>query len=162
LREFTIKPNFSGFLVMFICNHCPYVNAIIKKIVRDCKDLEKLGVHSLAICSNDSLMYPEDSYEKMKSYSKDNNFSFPYLHDPDQKIAKLYGAICTPDFFGFNQNSLLQYRGRLDGSGKNPTTDNLDRDLYNAMKQISQTGQGPKNQHTSIGCSIKWRQNRGG
>ena len=118
--------------------------------------LKKLGVYSVAICSNDFLDYPEDSFEEMKRYSEKNNFSFPYLHDPDQNIARLYGAICTPDFFGFNKEGELQYRGRLDASGKEENN-TLDRDLLNAMIQISRTGKGPKKQLASIGCSIKWK-----
>ncbi len=155
-NELLIKPDCTGILVMFICNHCPYVKAIISKLVKDCKVLKKLGVYSVAICSNDFLDYPEDSFEEMKRYSEKNNFSFPYLHDPDQNIARLYGAICTPDFFGFNKEGELQYRGRLDASGKEENN-TLDRDLLNAMIQISRTGKGPKKQLASIGCSIKWK-----
>ena len=159
LYDYISKPDCRGFLVMFICNHCPYVNAIIEKIVIECTELKKIGIWSLAICSNDSVMYPEDSFAKMKSYSKNHKFTFPYLHDSDQKIANLYKAVCTPDFFGFNHENSLQYRGRLDGSGKSQTNNSMDRELYNAMKKISKTGKGPEEQNVSIGCSIKWNQN---
>ena len=159
LYDYVSKVYCRGFLIMFICNHCPYVNAIIKKIVRDCTELEEHGILSLAVCSNDSSLYPEDSFEKMKSYSKKNNLTFPYLHDSDQKVASSYEAVCTPDFFGFNSKGLLQYRGRLDESGKNPTENLVDRELFNAMTKIGKSGKGPKDQNRSIGCSIKWHQN---
>ena len=159
LYDYISKPECRGFLLMFICNHCPYVNAIIKKIIIDCSKLRKNGIFSIAICSNDSQLYPEDSFEKMKLYSKNHKFTFPYLHDPDQKIASLYKAVCTPDFFGFNQECLLQYRGRFDGSGKSVTKSSMDSELYQSMKKIAKTGVGPKEQNVSIGCSIKWKQN---
>ena len=157
LYDYVSKPHCRGFLIMFICNHCPYVNAIIDKIVNDCAELEQHGILSLAICSNDSEQYPDDSFENMKLYSKENKFTFPYLHDADQKIASLYQAVCTPDFFGFNQKNLLQYRGRLDGSGKNPTQNETDRELFDAMQNIGKFGKGPEKQNVSIGCSIKWK-----
>ncbi|OUT97483.1 MAG: thioredoxin family protein [Betaproteobacteria bacterium TMED41] len=157
LKKFVSNSKCSGFLIMFICNHCPYVNSIVKKIVINCSDLQQYGVFSLAICSNDSVKYPEDSFEKMKTYSTSNGFTFPYLHDSDQKVAKLYDAKCTPDFFGFNESGLLQYRGRLDATGRQPTNELSDRELFNAMILIARTGEGPPEQKASIGCSIKWK-----
>ena len=148
--------NCHAVLVMFICNHCPYVKAIIQKLVADCEELKKYGVECLAICSNDTIEYPEDSFENMIIFAKDNKINFPYLHDPQQIVAKTYSAVCTPDFFGFNGEGLLQYRGRLDASGKN-TGSNLKRELFEAMKEIALTGKGPDEQHPSIGCSIKWK-----
>lgn len=143
-------------LVMFICNHCPYVKAVIKDIVEDCKKLETNGVKSVAICSNDVKNYPEDSFENMIKFSKEHNFSFPYLIDETQDIAKNYGAVCTPDFFGYNNNLELQYRGRIrELKDLKPVTSG-DSELYKAMKQIAETGKGPNNQIPSMGCNIKW------
>ena len=148
-----------GTLLMFICNHCPYVKAIIEDLVQDCKNLEKFGIKSVAICSNDSINYPEDSYDKMIEFSKKYNFNFPYLIDETQKVAKDYDAVCTPDFFGYNKNLELQYRGRL-RELKNliPQRDG-DSDLLRAMRQIAETGKGPENQVPSAGCGIKWKNN---
>jgi peroxiredoxin len=145
-----------GLLVLFICNHCPYVKAILNKIVRDTKELRELGVNSVAIMSNDMSMYAEDSKENMLKIASEYNFSFPYLIDSTQQIAKDYGAVCTPDFFGYNSDLKLQYRGRLDASRKETAAENSRRDLFAAMKQIAKTGQGPKEQIPSMGCSIKW------
>ena len=146
----------NGLLIMFICNHCPYVKAIIRDIVEDCKNLKKEGVNSIAIMSNDTKEYPEDSFENMKIFSKKFNFSFPYLIDETQEIAKEYGAVCTPDFFGYNSKLELQYRGRIrELKDLKPITSG-DSDLYKAMKQIAETGKGPKNQIPSMGCNIKW------
>ena len=149
----------NGTLIMFICNHCPYVKAIIKDIVIDCENLKKLGIRSLAICSNDPINYPEDSFEKMIEFSKNNNFTFPYLLDETQEVAKTYDAVCTPDFFGYNKNLELQYRGRM-RELKNlvPVRDN-ESDLRKAMKQIAKTQKGPQDQIPSVGCSIKWKNN---
>ncbi len=144
-----------GTLVMFICNHCPYVKSVIDRIVRDANELEALGIKTIAICANDANDYPEDSFENMIKFSKQHGFSFPYLHDKDQQIAKNYNAVCTPDFFGFDQNLGLQYRGRLDASRKDAVPD-AKRELFDAMKQVAQTGHGPKDQIPSMGCSIKW------
>ena len=146
-----------GTLIMFICNHCPYVKAVIKDIAEDCKKLENFGIKSVAICSNDQINYPEDSFENMIIFGKKHNFSFPYLIDDTQNVAKKYEAVCTPDFFGYNKNLELQYRGRL-RELKNlvPVTEGVS-DLLKAMKQISKTGNGPKNQVPSAGCSIKWK-----
>jgi peroxiredoxin len=147
----------NGTLIMFICNHCPYVKAITKDIVEDCDELKKLGVNSIAISSNDPTNYPEDSFENMTKFAKKNEFSFPYLIDETQDIAKAYDAVCTPDFFGYNKNLELQYRGRS-RELKNliPIRDG-ESDLYKAMKQIAETNNGPKDQIPSAGCSIKWK-----
>ena len=146
----------NGLLVMFICNHCPYVKAIIDRIVAGASDIEKYGIKSVAIMSNNPDDYPEDSFDNMKRVADKYRFNFPYLIDTDQKIAEKYGAICTPDFFGYNVDLQLQYRGRLDESGKNPAKADCRRELYEAMKRIAQTGKGPLEQTPSIGCSIKW------
>jgi len=145
-----------GLLVMFICNHCPYVKAIRQRLVADVRELQALGVNAVAISSNDTVNYPEDSFDNMKKVAAEFDFPFPYLFDENQKVAKAYGAICTPDFFGFNAKLELQYRGRFDAAGRGePPADNP-RDLFNAMKQVAQTGHGPRQQTPSIGCSIKW------
>ena len=149
----------NGTLVMFICNHCPYVKAVIKDIVEDCNNLKELGVTAVAICSNDTINYPEDSFENMIEFSKKHQFNFPYLFDETQNVAKSYDAVCTPDFFGYNNNLELQYRGRI------RELDNLkpvragDSDLFTAMKQIAETGKGPETQIPSVGCGIKWLDN---
>ena len=146
----------NGTLVMFICNHCPYVKAVIKDIVEDVKFLEDLGIKSVAIMSNDVKNYPEDSFENMISFSKLHNFSFPYLIDDTQQIAKDYDAVCTPDFFGYNKNLELQYRGRIrELKDLKPVTQG-DSDLRTAMKLVTKSGKGPKNQIPSMGCNIKW------
>ena len=146
----------NGTLIMFICNHCPYVKAIIKDLVEDVKYLENLGIKSVAIMSNDIKNYPEDSFENMISFSKLHNFSFPYLIDETQKVAKEYGAVCTPDFFGYNKNLELQYRGRIRKLKNLKAVREGESDLKNAMKLIAKFGRGPKNQIPSMGCSIKW------
>jgi peroxiredoxin len=145
-----------GLLVMFICNHCPYVKAILDRLVRDTRELRDLGVHSVAIMSNDPHQYEEDSFESMKKIARDNDFPFPYLLDETQQVAKAYGAVCTPDFFGYNADLQLQYRGRLDASRKEAATEDVRRDLFEGMKQIAETGNGPEEQIPSMGCSIKW------
>ncbi len=141
---------------MFICNHCPYVKAVIDRIVRDCRDLEAQGIRSLAIMSNDVNQYPEDSFENMKRFAALHEFPFPYVLDETQDVARAYDAVCTPDFFGFNADLKLQYRGRLDASKVQPMP-NAPRELYHAMVRIAETGQGPADQIPSMGCSIKWR-----
>ena len=146
----------NGTLIMFICNHCPYVVAVIKDIIKDCKNLKKLGIKAVAICSNDSINYPEDSFDKMISFHKDHNFDFPYLLDETQIVAKNYGAVCTPDFFGYNRNMELQYRGRIRELRKLKPVKLGDSDLFIAMKKIAKTGKGPETQIPSMGCSIKW------
>jgi len=147
----------NGTLVMFICNHCPYVKAITKDIVEDCNELKKIGINSVAISSNDPTNYPEDSFDNMIKFAKKNDFSFPYLIDETQEIAKAYDAVCTPDFFGYNKDLELQYRGRS-RELKNliPIRDGKS-DLYKAMKLIAETSNGPKDQIPSAGCSIKWK-----
>ncbi len=145
-----------GTLVMFICNHCPYVVGAIRRIVRDADELAPLGVKSVAICSNDANVYPEDSFDNMKSFAEEHAMKFPYLHDEDQKVAKAYDAVCTPDFFGFNADGDLVYRGRIDEGGIREYPD-ARRELFEAMKQVAETGKGPEEQHASMGCSIKWK-----
>ena len=147
----------NGLLVMFICNHCPFVKAVIDRIVRDCHELAALGVGSVAIMSNDVAVYPEDSFENMALLAQRLDFPFPYLHDETQSVARAYGAVCTPDFFGYNNRMELQYRGRLDASGRNPAPPDAPRELFAAMRLIAETGLGPREQTASIGCSIKWR-----
>jgi len=147
----------NGTLIMFICNHCPYVKAVISDIVNDCKNLSGFGVNSLAICSNDVDNYPEDSFENMIKFAKENNFNFPYLHDEDQKIAKKYDAVCTPDFFGYNNNLELQYRGRIRELKELKPVGVGESELFIAMKKISETGKGPAEQIPSMGCNIKWK-----
>jgi peroxiredoxin len=146
----------NGLLVMFICNHCPYVKAILPRLIADVKELQSLGVNTVAIMSNDPTDYPEDSFENMQILAQDMALPFPYLLDETQQIAKDYGAVCTPDFFGFNNKFELQYRGRFNESRKE-TALNSTRDLFKAMKLIAETGAGPKEQIASIGCSIKWK-----
>lgn len=146
-----------GLVVAFICNHCPYVKAVIGRIVRDARDLEAAGIGFVAINSNDASEYPADSFENMKIFAEEHMLPFPYLHDPDQSVARIYGAVCTPDFFGFNASGELQYRGRLDASRKEGGVPGLRRDLYEAMLDVASSGHGPAEQLASIGCSIKWR-----
>ena len=151
----SMGPN--GLLVMFICNHCPYVKAILPRLIDDVEELKKLGVNTVAIMSNDPADYPEDSPENMKKIAEKMAFPFPYLLDATQQVAKSYDAVCTPDFFGFNNNFELQYRGRFDESRKETAPEST-RELYKAMKQVAETGQGPQSQVQSIGCSIKWKE----
>ena len=147
----------NGTLVMFICNHCPYVKAIIKEIVEDCNELKKIGVNAVAICSNDSISHPEDSFENMIKFSKQHNFNFSYLVDETQEIAKAYDAVCTPDFFGYNKKLELQYRGRLRQLKNLIPVKDGESDLLKAMRQIAETEKGPEDQIPSAGCSIKWK-----
>ncbi len=146
----------NGLLIMFICNHCPYVKAVIKDIVNDCKLMEKEGLKSIAIMSNDTKNYPEDSFENMIAFSKKHGFTFPYLIDETQEIAKKYGAVCTPDFFAYNNKLKLQYRGRIRELKDLKPVSNSESDLLKAMRLIVKTGKGPKNQIPSMGCNIKW------
>lgn len=150
----------NGTLIMFICNHCPYVQAIQERLVRDTRDLLEYGVNSVAIMSNDPTDYPEDSPENMKKVAARFGYPFPYLFDETQEVARAYGAVCTPDFFGYNADLKLQYRGRLDASRMEPAPAGARRDLFEAMKQIAETGQGPRDQIASMGCSIKWRKHQ--
>lgn len=146
----------NGTLVMFICNHCPYVKAVIDRVVRDANELASYGVNTVAISSNDVVHYPEDSFDNMKRFAKVHGFTFPYLYDESQKVARAYDAVCTPDFFGFNGKLELQYRGRLDASRKEAGPADARRELFEAMVQIARTGNGPREQTPSMGCSIKW------
>lgn len=147
-----------GLLIMFISNHCPYVKAIRKKLVRDTRELMALGINSVAIMPNDTVAYPDDSAVNMLLISKEFDFPFPYLLDETQEVARAYGAVCTPDFFGYNADMELQYRGRLDAAGPKSDDDTQVRELFEAMKQVAETGRGPEQQIPSMGCSIKWRQ----
>ena len=145
-----------GLLVMFISNHCPYVKAIRERLVVDCKDLQHAGIGVVAICSNDAKDYPEDSFEHMKELAKAARFPFAYLHDESQAVAKAYGAVCTPDFFGYNANLELQYRGRLDSAGVATRNASHKRELVDAMIEIAKRGSTKIEQTPSMGCSIKW------
>ena len=145
-----------GTVIVFICNHCPYVKAVTARLVRDAKDLHEIGVSLVAISSNDAQEYPEDSFDNMKDFAIRHGFVFPYLYDESQAVARAYGAVCTPDFFGLNAKDELQYRGRLDASGKQAVP-NSRRELYEAMQAVARTGQGPQEQTPSMGCSIKWK-----
>ncbi|HEX6137836.1 MAG TPA: thioredoxin family protein [Casimicrobiaceae bacterium] len=146
----------NGLLVMFICNHCPYVRAVADKIVRDTADLARLGIGSIAIMSNDATAYPDDSFDNMKGFAASHGFAFPYVVDESQDVARAYDAVCTPDFFGFDRDLTLAYRGRLDASGRSANPD-ARRELFEAMSQVARTGRAPVDQNPSIGCSIKWR-----
>ena len=149
----------NGTLIMFICNHCPYVKAITKDIVEDCNELKKISINSVAICANDAVNFPEVSFENMIAFAKKNQFTFPYLSDETQKIATTYNAVCTPDFFGYNKNFELQYRGRIRELKNLVPIRSGQSDLLKAMKQIAETGDGPKDQIPSMGCGIKWLDN---
>jgi len=146
----------NGVLVVFICNHCPYVKAVIDKIVRDARDLSAFEIGSIAIMTNDPSDYPEDSFENMKRFAVRHGMTFPYVLDDTQDIGRAYRAVCTPDFFGFNSRLELAYRGRLDASGRS-SDPAAPRELYDAMVEVARTGRGPDVQHPSVGCSIKWR-----
>jgi thiol-disulfide isomerase/thioredoxin len=150
-----------GVLVMFICNHCPYVEAVRERLVDDAKELKKAGIGVVAISANDPADYPEDSFEQMKKVAAQLHFPFPYLFDATQNVAQRYGAVCTPDFFGYNANLELQYRGRLDGAHNGPRTAGMKKELVDAMLHIAKTGKGPKDQTPSMGCSIKWKKAAG-
>ncbi|MGH8120799.1 MAG: thioredoxin family protein [Gammaproteobacteria bacterium] len=145
-----------GILIMFICNHCPFVQAVQKRLVRDTRELLDYGVKSVAIMSNDTREYSEDSFDNMKKIAQKYGYPFPYLLDESQEVAKSYGAVCTPDFFGYNKDLKLQYRGRLDASRKESAPADARRDLFEAMKVIAATGKGPADQIPSMGCTIKW------
>jgi peroxiredoxin len=146
-----------GTLIMFICNHCPYVVGVIERIVHDASALQELGIGVAAICANDAESYPADSFDKMGEFATENGFTFPYLHDESQAVGRAYDAVCTPDFFGFDAGLGLQYRGRLDASRKEAGAVELKRELYQAMKGVTKTGHGPEHQIASMGCSIKWK-----
>lgn len=147
-----------GLLVAFICNHCPYVQAILDRLIRDATALQALGVGVVAISANDIAAYPEDGPQQMRELAELKGFPFPYLFDESQSVARAYEAICTPDFFGFNADLQLQYRGRLDASGRSPAAADAERELFLAMQQIARTGQGPEQQNPAIGCSLKWKE----
>ncbi|MDH3596703.1 MAG: thioredoxin family protein [Rhodospirillales bacterium] len=146
----------NGTLVMFICNHCPYVKSVISRIVREVGALEEKGIGAIAIMANDTESYPEDSFENMKAFAEEHGFGFPYVIDRSQEVARAYDAVCTPDFFGFNKDLELQYRGRLDESRTTLVPD-ARRELFEAMARVAETGEGPREQVASMGCSIKWR-----
>jgi len=146
-----------GTVVVFICNHCPYVKAITVRLVKDAETLKNEGVSLVAINSNDAMGYPEDSFANMARFALERGFTFPYLHDETQEVARAYGAVCTPDFFGFDRGLILRYRGRLDASRAEPRPPDATRELVEAMRTIIRTGMGPDVQHPSIGCSIKWK-----
>ena len=147
-----------GLLVMFICNHCPYVKAIRERLVRDTRELREHGVYSVAIMSNDPSLYEEDSFINMQTIARELEFPFPYLLDETQSVAKQYGAVCTPDFFGYNRDLELQYRGQFDASRKQVAGPDVRRDLFEAMCDVAATGRGPREQIPGMGCSIKWRE----
>lgn len=147
----------NGTLIMFICNHCPYVKAVLDRIIRDARDLKALGIGVAAISANDPADYPEDAFPEMQRLARERALPFPYLFDESQDVARAYGAVCTPDFFGYDRGLGLQYRGRLDRSGRQPGPADARRELYEAMRQVAETGHGPREQVPSIGCSIKWR-----
>ena len=147
-----------GTMVVFICNHCPFVKAIIERLVHDADELRAYGVNTVAINSNDVTAYPEDSFDNMKLFAAERGITFPYLFDESQAVARAYGAVCTPDFFGFNGALELQYRGRLDASRREPVA-GAPREMFHAMVRVAETGHGPADQIPSIGCSIKWRDN---
>ena len=149
----------NGTVIAFICNHCPYVTAIAERLSLEAKELEKYLISTIAIMSNDVIKYPEDSFEKMKIFSQKYNFSFSYLYDETQEVAKSYGAVCTPDIFGFDSKLKLMYRGRIDSAVMNSNNSKIDRELYNAMLKIKNDGVGPSKQFNSFGCSIKWKNN---
>jgi len=146
----------NGLLVMFICNHCPYVKSIQQRLVKDVSVLQQHGIGVVAIMSNNPHDYPDDSFENMQRVAEEKNYNFPYLIDATQRVAKEYGAVCTPDFFGYNRQLQLQYRGRLDASGTDTDMNNAKRDLVEAMVLVAKTGEGPTEQIPSMGCSIKW------
>lgn len=147
----------NGLLVAFICNHCPYVQAVIDRLVRDAAELQRLGVGVVAISSNDATAYPADAFPEMARFAEQHALTFPYLHDESQAVARAYGAVCTPDFFGFNAALELQYRGRLDDTGRGPGRADARRELFEAMRAVAESGRGPQAQTASIGCSLKWK-----
>ena len=147
----------NGTVIAFICNHCPYVIAIAKRLSNEAKELKKLSINSIAIMSNDVKQYPKDSYVNMKIFAKKYNFNFPYLFDENQNVARDFGAVCTPDIFGFNKNNILAYRGRIDSGVMKSDNTIIDRELYQAMIKIKNDGLGPSKQFNSFGCSIKWK-----
>lgn len=150
-----------GTVIVFICNHCPYVKAVIDRLVADARVLMKDGIGFAAICSNDAVTYPEDSFGNMRQFARAHDFPFPYLHDETQAVARAYGAVCTPDFFGYDRDRKLKYRGRLDEGRTTPPPAGARRELVEAMRAIATTGLAPTNQIPSMGCSIKWKASQG-
>jgi peroxiredoxin len=148
-----------GTVVVFICNHCPYVKGVADRMVADAKALAKEGIGFVAISSNDVEEFPEDSFPLMKDFAAKHGFPFPYLFDASQEVARAYGAVCTPDFFGLNADGVIAYRGRLDEGKKDPPPPGVKRELFEAMRQVASTGKGPDEQIASVGCSIKWKDN---
>jgi peroxiredoxin len=146
-----------GTVIAFICNHCPYVKAVIDRLVDDAKTLAAEGVGFAAICCNDAKSYPDDSFPNMKRFADQHKFPFPYLHDESQQVARAYGAICTPDFFGYDAEGKLRYRGRLDEGRTGPLPEGAHRELLESMRAVALSGKGPEHQHPSVGCSIKWK-----
>jgi hypothetical protein len=146
-----------GTVIVFICNHCPYVKAVIGRMVQDARELKGEGVGFAAICSNDASTYPEDSFENMQAFAKNHGLPFPYLHDEDQSVARTYGAVCTPDFFGYDAERRLKYHGRLDEGRTAPPSSSAPRELLEAMRSVAATGFAPSEQKPSMGCSIKWK-----
>jgi len=157
-KSFTMSEQLGekGLLILFICNHCPYVKRIARRLAEDIKQLQAEGINALAVMSNDFELVPDDSPQKMQQFAKQFGFTFPYLIDKEQKVGRDYGAVCTPDFFGFNSKGELQYRGRLDNGGMQEAQSRVP-ELLNAMRMIAETGHGPQSQYPSMGCSIKWR-----
>lgn len=158
-RSYSIKgcAGDKGLVIAFICNHCPYVKGVIDRLVEDAARMKRMGIGFVAICSNDAEAYPEDSFDRMKAFAEKHGFAFPYLHDETQDMARAYGAVCTPDFFGFNARGELQYRGRLDAYRMDDRPQGGRSDLVEAMARVAETGSGPEEQFPSMGCSIKWR-----
>ncbi len=146
-----------GTVIAFICNHCPYVISIAERLSKEANELKKLSINTIAIMSNDIVEYPQDSFENMKIFAKKYQFKFPYLLDENQQVAKNYGAVCTPDIFGFNKDNILAYRGRIDSGVMKSENTKINRELYNAMVKIKNDGLGPAEQFNSFGCSIKWK-----
>lgn len=147
----------NGTVVVFICNHCPYVKAVAPRLVDDAKALAVEGIGFVAISCNDVAAFPEDSFDNMKTFAKERGLPFPYLYDESQEVARAYGALCTPDFFGINKHGSIEYRGRLDEGKKDVPPPNAKRELLDAMRLVAKTGKGPEDQVPSVGCSIKWK-----
>jgi peroxiredoxin len=156
--RFTDIAGKNGTVVVFICNHCPYVKAVVDRLVADARALQQEGIGFVAISSNDAKSYPDDSFDNMKRFAKEHAFPFPYLYDEPQEAARAYGAICTPDFYGYDKNRKLMYRGRLDEGRTTPPPPNAKRELLEAMRYIARTGKAPEQQNASMGCSIKWKE----
>lgn len=146
-----------GLLLMFICNHCPYVKGALDRIIRDVNEIKVMGIGTVGIMSNDTVNYPDDSYENMQKLAAAQKLPFPYVIDPTQEVARAYDAVCTPEFYGFDASLKLAYHGRIDAGGRQTPPSGSKRELFEAMKTIAETGRGPVEQHASVGCSIKWK-----